>query len=280
MLLAFAAVWTPAMLASAYAWRNGEYYDYGWFVPPAALLLLYKRWRESRITLEIPRWKTLSAAAALILPLFLVLRILNHTDPSWRLPMALLALTAAAVCHLVIAASAGWRVSARFSLITILLLSAVPWPSVIEQDIVNTLTRWVTTSVAEIFQILGKPVGILGDRLTLHDLTVEVTDGCSGVRSFQSFVMATWFFSELQRLRWYQSFLLLNISCIIGLVVNIGRTYALAHIRFFHGETAFDRAHDLLGLVAFVISAALFFLISGKLSSRAPRKVVRMRQSL
>ena len=44
-------------------------------------------------------------------------------------------------------------------------------------------------------------VVVMGDRLRLHQLTVEVTDGCSGVRSFQSFVMATWFFAELQRLR-------------------------------------------------------------------------------
>ena len=58
----------------------------------------------------------------------------------------------------------------------------------------------------------GKPVEVLGDRLRLHDLTVEVTDGCSGVRSFQSFVMATWFFAELQRLRVMPTLVLL-VSC-------------------------------------------------------------------
>jgi len=277
--LAIAILWMPAMLAASYAWRHGEYYDYGWFVPPAAALLFYRRWAAGNGGLPAGSGRFLAVAGALLLPAFLILRILNHTDPSWRLPMALLALLAAAAGHGLIAAARGWRHSAGYLLITVLMLSAIPWPSTIEHGIVRSLTAGVTASVAEIFQILGKPVEILGDRLRLHEVTVEVTDGCSGVRSFQTFVMATWFFAELQRLRWPQTLVLLGFACAIGLAVNVGRTYSLAHIRFFHGEPAFDKAHDTAGLLAFVLSGALFFVLSGKLSATAPRRVLRTRQS-
>jgi exosortase len=267
------------MFAASYAWRNGEYYDYGWFVPAGAALLFYRRWTAGEGRQTVGGGRFLMLAGALLLPAFLVLRILNQTDPSWRLPMTLLALLASVAGHGLIAAARGWRHSVSYLLITVLMLSAIPWPSAVEHAIVRSLTAGVTTSVAEIFQILGKPVEVLGDRLRLHEITVEVTDGCSGVRSFQSFLMATWFFAELQRLRWQQTLLLLGFACLIGLAVNVGRTFSLAHIRFTHGESAFEKAHDAAGLLAFLLSAGLFFVFSGKLSSSAPRRILRTRPS-
>jgi exosortase/archaeosortase family protein len=146
---------------------------------------------------------------------------------------------------------------------------------VVEQRIVENLTDGVIHAVAEWFQISGRPVEIVGDRLCLHELTVEVTDGCSGVRSFQSFVMATWFFAELQRMRATRVMILLACACGAAFVVNTARTWALATIRFDHGVEAFERAHDWLGLLAFVASAVFFYVISGWLSAAPPRMVVR-----
>jgi len=143
----------------------------------------------------------------------------------------------------------------------------------LENRIVHQMTQGVVTAVAEVFQILGKPVEVVGDHLRLHDLTVEVTDGCSGIRSFQSFVMATWFFAELQRLRVDRTFTLLGCACGMAFVVNMARTYALSRIRFDFGEQAFARAHDWLGLLAFVLSGLFFYFLSGKLSA-LPRAVV------
>lgn len=269
------ALWVPAMAAASYAWGHGEYYDYGWFVPPAALWLALRRWRDPGPPVKLPKRRVVIALAALLFPWFLVLRVLGHADPSWRLPMGLLGLTAAAGGHWLIGVTRGWRASAGFCWITLLCLSAMPWPSVVESGIVRHLTEWVVSAVAEAFQLLGKPVEVLGDRLRLHDVTVEVTDGCSGVRSFQSFVMATWFFVELQRLRVVQSLILLGCACGVAFVVNAARTFALAQIRFVHGESAFDRAHDSLGLLAFLVSGVVFYILSGWLSAKPGRTVVR-----
>jgi exosortase/archaeosortase family protein len=222
----------------------------------------------------MPDWRLL-LALVLLAPWFLALRILGNADPSWRMPMGLLAMTAAVASHGLIAASRGWRSSAGFVWITLLALSAIPWPSVVEQRIVENLTHGVIHTVAEWFQISGRPVEISGDRLRLHELTVEVTDGCSGVRSFQSFVMATWFFSELQRMRVSRVAILLACACGAAFVVNVVRTWALATIRFDHGVEAFDRAHDWLGLLAFLASGVFFYALSGWLSATPRRKVVR-----
>ncbi len=268
------AVWVPPMMAASYEWGHGEYYDYGWFVPPAAVWLMVRRWHETpgTVVMPSPSWWWL---LVLLVPWFTALRILGYADPSWRLPMGLSGVTAAAVGHIWIAKARGGRSSADFLWITLLMLSALPWPSVVESGIVRHLTQAVVAVVSEIFQLSGKPVEVLGDRLRLHALTVEVTDGCSGVRSFQSFVMATWFFAELQRLRASRTMVLLFCACGVAFVINVARTYALADIRFVKGEEAFHRAHDLLGLLAFLVSGVLFYWISGRLSEAPRRKLVK-----
>jgi exosortase len=269
------ALWAPAMLAASYAWGHGEYYDYGWFVPPAALWLAIRRWNNCDAPYVPLSYTQVALAITMLLPWILVLRVLGYADPVWRLPTFLLGLTATLASHSLIAATRGGRTSAGFVWITLLLVSALPWPTVLETGIVHHLTQWVVTAVAEIFQILGKPVEVMGDRLRLHGLTVEVTDGCSGVRSFQSFVMATWFFVELQHLRVTRALILLACACGVAFAVNVARTYALGHIRFEYGKDAFERAHDPLGLLAFVISGLFFYFLSGWLSAKLRRTVMR-----
>lgn len=267
-------VWWPAMSGAAYSWSHGGYYDYGWFVPPVAAWLLIRRWREwtGEVRPLGKRWWYLAAAWV---PWVLLLRVLGQADPQWRLPVGLLGFTAVVAGHAVMAAAVGWRASLSYWKITLLWLSALPWPSMVETGIVHQLTQMVVGAAAEVFQMVGKPVEVLGDLLVLHGVTVEVTDGCSGVRSFQSFLMATWFFAELQRLDGWRTAWLFGWGVGIGLVVNLGRTLALAQIRFGMGEQAFDKAHDLLGLLAFVVSGVLFFVISGCLGKVRRRLVVR-----
>ena len=263
------------MVAAAYVWRHGEYYDYGWFVPVAAGWLLWRRWRglgEGRVVV----WGTLGWLVLGVWVMWVLgLRVLGQADPSWRLPMGLLGVTAAILGHGLIAWVHGWRVSLQFGWLTLLWMSALPWPTVVELRLVRELTGSVVTVVADLFQLLGKPVQVVGDRLQLREVTVEVTDGCSGVRSFQSFVMATWFFAELQRLRVVQALWLLGWACVVAFGVNVARTFALAEIRFAWGAEAFGRAHDWLGLLAFGVSALVFFVISGRLSDSPRRRLVR-----
>ncbi len=277
-MILLVALWVPAMIAASYEWGHGEYYDYGWFVPPAALWLTLSRWRENRDPVKVPSRGWMIVALVILVPWFTGLRILGHADPAWRLPMGLLGLTAAAASFVWLGLTRGWHTPAGYLWIILLCLSAIPWPTVIESGIVRHLTDGVTAVAAEIFHWLGKPVEVVGDRLTLNGLTVEVTDGCSGVRSFQSFIMATWFFAELQRLNVGRTLILLVCACGAAFVINAARTFALAQIRFARGEDAFHSAHDLLGLLAFLVSGALFYFISGILSENPRRKVVRTLQ--
>lgn len=273
-LAGWVAVWLPAMMGAAYSWRNGEYYDYGWFVPAAALWLLVRRWNETPAPVGVVERSWLPGFF-LLLPWLLLLRVLCHVDPSWRLPVGLLALTAALAGHWILARVRGAAYSLAFWKVTLLLLSAIPWPSAVESKLVHGLTDQVVSAAAELFRLVGQPVEVLGERMTLNGMVVEVTDGCSGVRSFQSFLMATWFFAELQRLSLTNTLKLLLWGLVAAFVVNLSRAIVLAQIRFTRGEAAADSAHDLVGLLAFLGSAVFFFWLSGRFDAVSRRRVTR-----
>lgn len=273
-LAGWIAVWLPAMLGAAYSWRHGEYYDYGWFVLPVAIWLLIRRWNGTTTPpdfVELP-WL---AWMLLLLPWILVLRVLCHVDPLWRLPVGLLGLSAAVAGHWIFYRAWGAAVSLSFWRITLLLLSAVPWPSSIETRLVHGLTDQVVSTAAELFRLMGQPVEVIGERMSLQGMVVEVTDGCSGVRSFQSFLMATWFFSELQRLSLTNTVKLLLWGLVAAFTVNLTRAWVLAQIHFTRGEEAAASAHDMIGLLSFLASAAFFFWLSGKLDDSSRHRVAR-----
>lgn len=45
VLAAVAALWLQLFCRAVPFWRFGEYYAYGWFVPPLAGFFFYRRWR-------------------------------------------------------------------------------------------------------------------------------------------------------------------------------------------------------------------------------------------
>lgn len=276
-MVGWCAVWLPAMLSASYSWQHGEYYDYGWIVPPVALWLLIRRWHENPV--EEHREQSWILGVLLLLPWIFLLRVFFYVDPVWRLPVGLLGVTAAVGGHWIFARVRGLHFSLSLWKITLLMLSAIPWPNVLEKHLIASLTEHVIGCSAEIFRLCGKPVEVMGDRMSLHGMVVEVTQGCSGVRSFQSFFMATWFFAELQRLKFVNTLKLLAWGLCAAFVVNTGRASILALIRFREGESAAAAAHDSAGVVAFFLSATFFYWLSLRLERSSSRRIVRKKNA-
>jgi exosortase/archaeosortase family protein len=87
----------------------------------------------------------------------------------------------------------------------------------------------------------------------------EVTEGCSGIRSIQSLVMAALFFGELLWLRWPGRVLLVLVALAAAVVCNTGRAWYLASVQFSEGGDAAHAAHDPAGHLAFLVAAAVLF---------------------
>lgn len=267
-------LWAGVFVGASHAWRTGEFYDYGWFVPPVVLAMAWRCLKEDplagRGSPGAVAWVVLVLAALA----WWVLRVLLHVDPSWRLPQWTMAAMAAGATHVVAGWWAGPRASWRLLPVTAFALSAVPLPTVAEQLLIERLTHVVVTTAALVCNLLGDPVRVVGDRMESMGRWVEVSDGCSGIRSMQGFLMVALFFGEWFRLGRFERVLLLPLSLGCVLLLNIARAVALAWLGFRHGEAAVDRWHGGSGLLAFGLAAALVWWLAQALDTRRPPRAI------
>ncbi len=267
ILLLLAILWIQLFASLAHTWRHGEYYEFGWFVPWLALGLAWRRWSliapeaQPAAATTSPRSGILLATAILLAAAAIIpLRLIGTMDPGWRPPILLHALLVCTGTHALLWILAGRRISLTFIPVTIFALSAVPYPWRIEQEVIRALTGIVLMITHDAFLITGHPVELLGENLVLGHDVVEVNDGCSGIRSFQTLVMVALFFGELFLLPVTRRIALLAVAAASAIVFNTIRAYWLANTHFFHGVEAANAAHDRIGHTTFLLSAATLWL--------------------
>lgn len=282
-----ALLWVQLFLALVPTWRHGEYYGYGWFVPFLAAGLAWRRWRSAG-PLATPRsgpsrgLRLLSLLLVVAALLIVPLRAIGIADPGWRPPLLLHAAVVCAVTHALLWHTHGARRSLAMLPVTVFALSAVPYPWRVEQDLIRSLTGKVIAVTRECFLLTGVPVETQGERLVLGGEMVEVTDGCSGIRSLQSLVMVALFFGELFLLSVSRRMGLVFLAGLSAVVTNTLRAWWLARIHFQQGPEAAAAAHDGVGHVAFALGAALLWLSAWVLIHRGVGKrrlVVRKSQA-
>lgn len=277
-LIFVAVLWLHFFWSLVPEWRFGEYYGYGFLVAPLFFALAARRIsafpgpKETSDSKALPWW--IWASLALLLLLLIPLRIIETGDSGWRPPFIIHGLLVTAISHFVLARQSGWKASLSLLPVTIFAWSAVPYLWQLEQGLIRTLTGNVIALTREIFLLKGHPVEQLGERLSLGTDVVEVTDGCSGIRSAQSLVMAALFFGELLWLAWPKRLLLLGGGLLVALVGNTARAYYLASLQFFHGKPAADAAHDGAGHFAFAFSAIALYGIAWAMQPRNRGRVV------
>jgi exosortase len=274
-------LWAQLFYACIYGWRFGEYYSYGWYVPPLALLFSYRlrhRWKDARPRPLRPA-TGISALLALC-ALLTVLRTLGRVDPRWTLPLWIQAAVVIAVTFVLLHRIGGKDLTRRFVPVVAFACSAIPLPSVVESMMVANLTDSVIAASVSVLEWVGQPVRAMGDRISRMGEVVHVTEGCSGIKSAQSFLMAALFFGEWMGLRASARWWMIAAGIATAWTLNVTRASTLAWIRFENGEVAFEQAHDLAGIAAFVIGSGLLLGVAHLLdrdnpSARKTRRTVK-----
>lgn len=252
------ALWAQVFYCATYNWLHGEYYDYGWYVAPLALWFFYRKWSGWKIVGDPPATGWIFAGGLVVLTLALAgLRTMGHADPAWTLPQWGQAGIACLVTGFIV-----WKRAGRAALpgligVLSFTLTAVRLPDKIERALVGGLTHGVLEASSWIFGMLGRPIMVVGNQLELMGEVVEVTEGCSGIRSAQSFLMASLCFGEWLGLSAKSRVMLVATGFLTAWVMNVARACTLAEIRFNQGEGAFDKAHDAVGMAAFVVGTGI-----------------------
>lgn len=273
-----ALLWLPLWVALIPTWRFGTYYEFGWLVPPATLFFAWNRLRAIPMGASTMAGSAAGTrrpvAAFTILALagavggLVVFRALELVDPTWRRVLVPHALLIAALTFAGLALKHGRALAVYFLPVIVFALTAVPLPSSLEQGVIRTFTGAVVGFSAEILRLVGQPITISGDALVSFSGRVAVTEGCSGLRSFQGLFMASLFFGELHRLKWRWRGVLIVAGAAFGMLTNVARAVTLSLLSMNHGKEAFDRWHDALGHAAFCLAIGALFLVARGIESK------------
>lgn len=271
--LALVALWGQLFYAAVPIWRFGEYYSFGWFVPPLAISLFLTRWRKLK-GYRLPTTTTYRyiLLALVLLPALGLLRAVEAFDTSWRPALLLQGVLVVGASHLLLFWRGGWRLSLGMTPVTIYALTALPYPWQFEQELIRRLTGLVINISGELFNVFGRPVHVVGETLESMGKTVEVTEGCSGIRSFQNLVMAALFLGEHYLLGWLPRLLLFGMAGVVAVVANTWRAMTLARISFDQSEDAFHQAHDRIGYISFAAGIAILVVAAILLSAAKDRR--------
>ena len=106
-------------------------------------------------------------------------------------------------------------------------LIAVPWPTGIEQPLIQGLMPTVATIATETLSLFGIPAEVQGNLIHINGGVVGVNEACSGVRSLQTSVMIGLLFGELNRLNLVRRIGLIVAAVFIAFVANCGRAFFL-----------------------------------------------------
>jgi exosortase len=265
-VLAWSGWWLLALWPLAGHWSTNPQYAYGWLVPPLALLLAWRRWR-TRPAPEpsAPRaGLVIAVAAAAVLPAWLI----AQPNPGWRLVPSLLAVSAV-VGTLALCALLGGRSWARhFAFPICFTLTAVPWPSVIEEPLIQGLMRFVAGVTVALLNFAGLPAVQQGNLVEVATGVLGVDEACSGVRSLQAALMAALFLGELHRLKPGARLALAGAGFLAAVLTNIGRTSFLSYSAAQHGLSAVSQWHDPAGYSVLTICLVLIALLAEWLRGR------------
>lgn len=260
-------------------WSLNEQYAYGFAVPLLCAFLAHRRW-SSKVESAAPysghpidqaprngflaRPRVLATIFVTFLVAFLVTRWIEIANPDWRLVSWAMALEVIALTLLVIQWLGGAEMRRRFTFPLLFFLIAVPWPTIVEHSVVQTLTRAIVALTVEALQLAGRVAIAHGNVIETVGGFVDVDEACSGIRSLQAALMLALFFGEWHGLKWRRRCYLLVAALGLAVLFNFARTAVLSFIAAGQGSSAIQRWHDPAGIVILIGCFCGIWWIAGR----------------
>ena len=255
-------------------WTVNPQYGYGWAVPLLCVFLIWQRIQKAKCgsqKVESGKQKFISAFRfphfyfLLLLgsaPLYAPTRLVQEANPGWRLVSWALAIEVVvltlALLHFAFQTSgknefplSAFRFS-DFVFPVCFFLVAVPWPSLIEQPVIQGLTRADTSVTAELLGWLGIPAMPHGNVIEVATGYVGIDEACSGIRSFQATLMISLFLGELYRLTVFRRSVLCLAGFALSFFFNLARMSLLVWVAARKGLAAIASWHDPAGVTILV----------------------------
>ena len=253
------------LVSMAQQWLGDPNYGHGFLVP---LLAAYILWRERNRIREAPIQPSTWGLPIMLFAVGLLILVTLGAE-HFTARISLLVLISGILVFLV-----GWKALRSVAFPLGYLIFMIPLPAIIYYELTFPLQLLASRLGANGLVALGVPTLREGNLLMLPNVTLEVVEACSGVRSLLSLLAAVVGYVYLtEPIIWKRCFLV-ALTIPIVIVSNGLRLVSAGLLSFFLGPDADSGlAHLGLGLVSFAL-AFLLVLFAHSLLRRLTGKQV------
>ncbi len=236
---------TAADLASEW-WTQPEA-SYGMLIPPLAAYIAYTRWHVTRsVSAEADaRGLWLTALACLLLTIGRLAAEFFIT----RLSMVLLL---AGITW----SFWGWRRFRTFAFPYLLLVTMIPFPAIIYNQIAAPLQLLASTVSTTLAQAAGISIFRDGNIIHLANTSLGVAEACSGLHSLSAMVVASLLLGYVEGASYLGRFLICILSVPLAIAVNVLRITGTAILADYKLEFAMGFYHSFSGWLVFLLGFA------------------------
>lgn len=262
-IAALLAIWGWFFYILSGEWEANSQYSYGWFVPLLAAWIFWQRWMTrpaAQPTDGTVRLSAIVILALLAIPSAFGILVVG-TYPDWRLALWALG-SAAFVVSMTLALLIGGSPWVRhFSFVWVFALVATPWPTGPERWLTQELSLLAARIAAACLPLAGVAAVCHGASIEVGANVLGVDDACSGIRSFQSGIMAALFLGEIFGLRRMGRVFLIVVGLAVAYAFNIVRMILLSLVVANGGVGTLEKFHDPAGYAILIVTMGFLWVL-------------------
>jgi exosortase len=248
-----AAVYCHVLAKLVTDWWQIPDFSHGFLVPIFAAYLVWVKRKTLLDTKIAPTWSGIAVVA-----LGLVILLLGVYGAELFLSRVSLVILLAGM----VLGFGGWQLLKELRFALLVLLLAIPIPSIIFNEITLPLQILASKLASALLPIFGVPVLREGNVIELPTMKLEVAEACSGIRSLISLFTLSIFYGYFLEKSFLRRVVLALASIPIAIAANAVRILGTGLcVQYWDPDKALGFFHEFSGWVMFLVSLGFLFVI-------------------
>ena len=168
----------------------------------------------------------------------------------------------------------GWNWLKALALPIIFLFFMIPLPYIVYDAIAFPLKLFVAKFSVATLQAIGVIVIREGNIIIFPNITLEVADACSGLRSLMSLLAMSVALAVTTQVRNWAMVLVVILAIPVAIFTNMIRVIVTGFLAQYYGTAVAEGFfHEFAGMSVFVLAMVMMILLSGAVRKLSARRV-------